>query len=121
MNRLITNRLFDEFFTNWDTAFFNGDHTYWRRENNNIITKDYDSHYECRVPLPGYKKENIKVTIKDGTVSLIAKQDDDTQSYSLALPDDVDASKLSAHHEDGLLTIKLKKEKEAQPIEIEIK
>ncbi|MAH46082.1 hypothetical protein CMI37_09630 [Candidatus Pacearchaeota archaeon] len=121
MKYTLSNRLFDEFFTNWDTAFFEGDHSYWRRDKNNIVTKDYGDHYECRIPLPGFKKENIKITVKDGTVLLQAKQDDDTASYSFLLPEETDVSKLSASHEDGLLTVKLEKAEKAKPIELDIK
>ena len=121
MRYTLSNRLFDEFFTNWDTAFFNGDHSYWRRDNNHILAKDYGDFYEWRVPLPGYKKENIKATIKDGMVLLIAKQDDDIASYSFALPEDSDASRMSASYEDGLLVVKLEKAEKAKAIELEIK
>ncbi len=121
MKYTLTNRLFDEFFTNWDNAYFDGDHSYWRRENNNVKSKELKDSYEYYVPLPGYKKENIKATVKDGAVFLLAKQDDDTASYSFLLPEDADVSKLSASHEDGLLTVKLEKAEKAKAIELDIK
>ena len=107
---IITNRLFDEFFTNWDSAFFEGDHSYWRR-NDRVRTKELKDSYEYYVPLPGIKKENIKATVKDGAVLLSVECAENTASYSFTLPDDVNVSKLSASHEDGLLTIKISNKK----------
>ena len=113
---MITNRLFNEFFTNWDNAFFDGDHSYWRRANNNVNWKESEDAYEYKVPLPGFKKESIKATVKDDLVYLRAEQGEDTASYTLLLPDDVDVSKLSATHEDGLLTVRLEKAEKAKPV-----
>ena len=117
---IITNRLFDEFFTNWDSAFFEGDHSYWRR-NDRVRTKELKDSYEYYVPLPGIKKENIKATVKDGAVLLSVECAENTASYSFTLPDDVNVSKLSASHEDGLLTIKIEKAEEAKAVELVIK
>ena len=120
MNTLTTNRLFNDVFTNWDRAFFDGDHSYWRRDNT-VKGQALENSYEYYVPLPGFKKENIKVTVKDGEVYLLAKQGDDTASYSFLIPEDADPSKLSAKHEDGLLTISVEKLEETKAIEIKVK
>ena len=118
---MLTNRLFNDVFTNWDRAFFDGDHSYWRRDNN-VRSKELEGAYEYYVPLPGFKKEDIKATIHDGQAYLIAKKGDSTVSYSFFVPDDADITKKpSARHEDGLLTIKLNKKEGAKAIEINIK
>ena len=120
MNTLrITNALFDNFFTNSDRAFLEGDHTYWRR-NNTVKGKELEDSYEYNVPLPGFKKENIKATVADGEVYIVAKQDDSTASYSFLIPEAGDVSGMSASHNDGLLTVKINKKESEKKIELTI-
>ena len=117
----LTNRLFDQVFTNWDSAFFDGDHSYWRRRGNeNIKWKEHENSYEYYIPLPGLKKENIKATVKDGVVFIKAGEGENVVSYSFLVPEDADFSKMSASHEDGLLTIALEKSEKAKAIELKI-
>ena len=116
---MLTTRLFNDVLTNWDRAFFDGDYSYWRRENN-ARGRELEDSYEYYVPLPGFKKENIKAPVEDGLVYVLAKQDEETASYSVLLPEGVDASSLDARHEDGLLTIKVRKKESERRIELKI-
>ena len=115
----LTNSLFDNFLTNWDRSFLDGDHSYWRRTNE-ISRKTLDDSYEFSMPLAGFRKSDIKASIKDEQVYILAKRDDDTSSYSLFVPDDADSSTLSAKHEDGMLTIKINKKEEKKSVDIAI-
>ena len=115
----LTNRLFDNFFTNADRAFFEGDHTYWRR-NNTVKGKELEDSYEYSIPLAGFKKENIKATVDEGEVYIVAKQDDSTASYSFLLPDGGDISSMSASHKDGMLTVIINKKESEKKIELAI-
>ena len=115
----LTNSLFDNFLTNWDRAFFEGDHSYWRRDNC-VRSSEKEDSYEYYVPLAGFKKEDIKVSLSDGLVHILAKKKDDTASYSFELPEGGDASKLSAEHEDGLLTVIVGRLESVEPKTIKI-
>ena len=120
MNTLsLTNALFDNFFTNSDRAFFEGDHTYWRRKNS-VRGKELEDSYEYSIPLAGFKKENIKATVDDGEVYIVAKQDDSTASYSFLLPEGGDISGMFASYIDGLLTVKINKKESEKKIELTI-
>ena len=116
----LTNSLFDNFLTNWDNAFFEGDHSYWRRKDNSLNFRESEDNYEFYISLAGFKKEDIAARIDDGRVHITAKDGDSAASYSFALPDEVDASVLSAKHENGLLTITIPKLERAKAITIAI-
>lgn len=118
----ITNELFNNFITNWDKAFFDGDYSYWRRKDSSVNCRETEDSYEYYVPLAGFKKEDIAAQLDDGRVYIVVKQEEkDTTSCSFALPnDDVDISGLSAKHEDGLLTVTIPKSEKAKAITIAI-
>ena len=122
MMRTLTlrNNLFNDFLTDWNDAFFSEDYSYWRRNHKQINSTELDNSFEYYVPLPGFKKKDIKATINDGVVSLLAERDGSTASYSFSLPERVDISTLSAKHEDGLLTISVEKEEKVKPKSIKI-
>ena len=117
---ILINRLFDDVFTNYDRAFFNEDHSYWRRDTH-VRSREHEDSYEYYVPLAGFKKEDIKVTIKGDEALVQAKKDENTATYSFLIPEDGDLSRLSANHEDGLLTVKIEKAEKAKAIEVKIK
>jgi len=87
--------------------------------------------------LPGMKKEEIKVAVKDDALTVSGERefrsesDDDEYvrrelrsgsfSRSFTLPDTVDSDKVSADYRDGLLEITLAKREELKPKEIEVK
>jgi HSP20 family protein len=89
-----------------------------------------------RAELPGLKKDQIKLTLKDDvlTVSGERKQEADTQNgehirrervfggfeRAIALPFPVNQSTIAAGFEDGVLTITLPKAEEAKPRQIAI-
>ena len=120
--RLIkTNNVFDLF----DQAFLNEDYSFWRRPSNLTSTsayawKDLGDAYDLHIPLPGFKREHIKVEVDDGLMSVLAKRDDDDASYSFHLPETADVSKLSAKMEDGLLNIRAEKLEKSKKIQLKI-
>ena len=117
----MTNALFDNFLTNWDKAFFDGDYSYWRRRDSSIECRETDDSYEYYVPLAGFRKEDIAARVDEGRVHIAAKKGEDTISYSFALPnEEVNTSSLSAKHEDGLLTVNIPKTEKAKAITIAI-
>jgi HSP20 family protein len=90
-----------------------------------------------KAELPGVKKEDVKVGIEDGVLSISGERkfEEETKkenylrverSYgaftrSFTLPTRVDSSKVAAEFKDGLLQVTLPKRKEAKPKGIEVK
>ena len=106
------------FWDSWDKAFFEED---WGRWRENIVPhKEHKDHYEYWINLAGFKKENVEAVIHKCVVVVKAEKDGSTSDHSFYLNDDADVSTLSSKLEDGLLTIKVKKRKEAVPKKIKI-
>jgi HSP20 family molecular chaperone IbpA len=79
-----------------------------------------DSGFEVEIPVPGFKIEQIELVVKENILTLTAKSERRAFTRSLQLPDDVDAQKIQASVADGLLTLVLHREPDAQPRRIEI-
>jgi len=87
--------------------------------------------------LPGMKKDNIKVTVQDGMLTVSGsrefKKEDKNEDYvrneinsgsfsrSFTLPESVNSEKITADYKEGLLEIKLDKLEEVKPKEIDVK
>jgi len=88
------------------------------------------------VELPGLKKKDVKISMDDGVLTLQGERKFEREekkedyhrveraygsfSRSFTLPSNVDASKIQATMEEGILTIAIPKKEEAKPKEIEI-
>ena len=88
------------------------------------------------VELPGMRKEDIEISLHDGTLTISGerKREDNsngdkaerTERYvgtfrrSIALPTRVDAGKVSATYRDGILTVTLPKAEEVKPKQIQV-
>jgi HSP20 family protein len=88
------------------------------------------------VELPGMRKEDIQISLHDGTLTITGERqsasgDGETAERnerfsgkfrrSVTLPTRVDAAKVSANYKDGVLTVTLPKAEEAKPkIEVSI-
>jgi HSP20 family protein len=99
-------------------------------ESANIATDLYedDANVYARLELPGFKKEELSVQLENSvlTVSVerkAGKEDDESLSFerSVTIPEGVEADKVSAKYEDGVLTVTLPKTPERKPKLIEIK
>jgi HSP20 family protein len=93
-------------------------------------------HFEAVVELPGMRKEDIDISLHDGTLTISGERkrasDKDgetaqrTERYvgtfrrSIALPARVDANKVSASYQDGILKVTLPKAEEAKPKQIQV-
>lgn len=91
---------------------------------------------EVKAELPGMKKEDIKVTVKDNVLSLtgerkLEKEEKDKTYHrierfygkfcrSIQLPSDVEADKVKASYKDGVLHITLPKPESAKPKQIDV-
>jgi HSP20 family protein len=95
------------------------------------------NHYELTAELPGFKKEEVTVQVKDGVLELNAAQPEakaDAEAQWLLrerrkaafqrtfrLPRDVDGDSIEAAFQDGLLVLTLPKKEEAKPRTVSIK
>src|SRR5438093_13396109 len=88
------------------------------------------------VELPGMKKEDIKISLRDGTLTISGERKSQTSNgekaerteryigkfrRSITLPTRVDADKISATYRDGILTVPLPNAEEEKPKQVEIK
>jgi HSP20 family protein len=88
------------------------------------------------VELPGMRKEEIEISLHDGTLTIAGERKAEagngekaerTERYvgkfrrSISLPVRVDANKVGATYRDGILTVTLPKAEEAKPKQIEVR
>ena len=87
------------------------------------------------VELPGMRREDIEISLHDGTLTISGERKRETSNgekaerteryigkfrRSITLPTCVDATKVSATYRDGILTVTLPKAEEAKPKQIPI-
>ena len=88
------------------------------------------------VELPGMRKEEIEISLHDGSLTIAGERKSEagsgekaerTERYigkfrrSISLPVQVDANKVSATYRDGILTVTLPKAEEAKPKQITVR
>lgn len=126
-------RLFEDAWRgNWPTA------TTWAGFDSPALDiHETDSAYTVAVPLPGINPDDINVRMQDGTLTISGelpqpKVEDNAKvvvqeryygkfSRSVTLPAHVDASKVEATYDNGVLNLSLPKLPEAQPKQIAVK
>lgn len=102
-----------------------------------VDISETDGEYVIKAELPDVKKEDVKVTLEDGVLTLTGerrqeKEEKNTQyhrverSYgsfvrSFSLPDLVDETKVKAEYKDGMLNLHLPKSEKTKPRAIEVK
>lgn len=91
------------------------------------LYEDKDNTY-VRAELPGINREDISVEVVDGYLTIAAMRKDGTgdaaQSFnfsrSVSITDEVEADKVTAAYENGVLTVTLPKREEAKPKKITV-
>ena len=99
------------------------------------ITED-DKEYLIKTELPEMKKEDVKVTVENGVLTISGERkfekEEKKKKYhrvergygtfmrSFTLPDDADANKIKADFKNGVLTLRLLKSEHAKPKQIEV-
>jgi len=81
-----------------------------------------------RAELPGANRDSRSVEIVDGSLSIKASRQQQsaegeetvTVSRLVALPDDVQADKVTATYENGVLTVTLTRQEEAKPRKVNV-
>jgi HSP20 family protein len=88
-----------------------------------------ENHTYVRAELPGVNRDDINVEMTDGYLTIAAArkngadgQEEESFSFSRAvsIADEVDANKVSAAYENGVLTVTLPKREEAKPKKISV-
>lgn len=91
------------------------------------LYEDKDNAY-VRAELPGISRDDIHVELVDGYLNISATHKDKTESgeesytlnRSLSVPETVQADKISAAYENGVLNITLPKREESKPRKISV-
>ena len=100
------------------------------------ISED-DKEYLIKAELPEVKREDVKVTAEEGTLTITGERKFEKEekgkkyhrverSYgsfvrNFSLPDDASAAKVRAEFKDGVLSVHLPKTQKAKPQQIEVK
>ena len=96
-----------------------------------------DKEYLVKAELPEVRKEDVKVTVENGLLSISGERkfekEENGRKYhrveraygsfvrSFSLPDDVDTDKVEAKYSDGVLRVHVAKSEAAKPKQIEVK
>lgn len=128
--RSMFNDLFDE---NLDRSSAQPTPSKWHPAVDVLESKDS---YVIRAELPGMKREDIKVEVKDGTLVLSGERTSEKPAEgveyrhvervnakfwrSFSLPETVKHDGIEATYKDGLLEIRVPKAEEAKPRQIEV-
>ncbi|MFW5874141.1 MAG: Hsp20/alpha crystallin family protein [Verrucomicrobiota bacterium] len=88
-----------------------------------------DQNYYARLELPGVKKDAIDIELENAVLTVSSSQEEESGDSrrsvsfqrSISVPDGIDAGKVSAKLEDGVLTITLPKEETRKPRQISVK
>lgn len=101
-----------------------------------VDISETDSEYLIKGEIPGVKKEDVKVTIQDGMLTIQGERKQEKEekgkkfhrierSYgsfvrSFRVPDDADENSVKAEFKDGMLNVTLAKSAKAKPKAIEV-
>lgn len=131
-------RVFDRFM---DESLFDMP-TLWQRGNGQanslaLDVAEQDDKFVVKASVPGINPEEIEVTFTDGLLTIKGETKEDhevkEENYHLrerhygsfmrriALPTNIDAEKIDATNENGVLTLTLPKAEEVKPRRIEVK
>ncbi|MBO8152607.1 MAG: Hsp20/alpha crystallin family protein [Candidatus Marinimicrobia bacterium] len=127
------NRLFDSFFAPTEEE----EETFATRFYPAVDIEEKDKEYYVTVELPGVKKNDVKVAVKDNLLMISgekkSEKEEKGKNYhrservfgsfqrTFRLPELVDQDNISAEYKDGVLHITIPKKEEAVSKEIEIK
>lgn len=97
-----------------------------------VLDDETDTAYTVSLALPGFKRDQVAVEVLDGVLSVTAAKAGANPAHgdeayarnrvsrSIALPSDVEAGKIEAKLEDGLLTLTLPKTPAAVPRKVAV-
>ncbi|MGD2270240.1 MAG: Hsp20/alpha crystallin family protein [Desulfobacterales bacterium] len=96
-----------------------------------------DNEFIIKAEIPEVKKENVKVTVDSGVLTIRGERKQETEekdkkfhrveryygsfTRSFTLPDNVDETKIEASFKDGMLNLQIPKTEASKPKAIEVK
>ena len=102
-----------------------------------VDISETDGEYQIKAEIPDVKKEDVKVTVEDGVLTIQGERKHEKEekgkkyhrierSYgsfvrTFSLPDVIDDEKVKAEFKDGVLNLHLPKSEKAKPKAIEVK
>lgn len=123
------NRIFDTFFGQNDSART-------RRWVPAMDLAETEDHLVLRADLPGLKREDVEIEVKDGVLTISgerrAQQEERSEGFhrierafgtfsrSLTLPKGVDPEQVGADFEDGVLEVRIPKPEDTKPVRVQI-
>ncbi len=102
-----------------------------------VDVSESDNDFVVRAEIPGVRKEDVNVTVENGVLTISAESKSETEEKegarvirqerrygkymrSLRLSADIDESKVTATHKDGVLQVTLPKAEEVKPKRISV-
>ena len=129
------NRFMPSLFGQWPRGFDGGRAELSWRPSADI--SETDKEYLIHAELPSVKKEDVKVTVDDGVITIAGerrqeKEDKSTKQHrverfygrferSFFLPENVDSNAIRCENSDGVLTVHMPKAKADKPAPKQIK
>jgi HSP20 family protein len=118
--------IFDSFFNDsYLPGFFDRDSRVEKPYIPAVNVEENEKEYRIEVAAPGMEKEDLKVSVNDGVLTISAERKSENEekrdtyirrefgyttfSRSFTLPEEVDAEKISAKHKNGVLSIQVPK------------
>lgn len=102
-----------------------------------VNIRETKHHYQLEVAVPGFKKDDFKITTEDGILTISAETSKDEKeekegytrrefscasfSRSFKLPDNVEEDAIHANYQNGLLELELKRTGKNQTARKEVK
>ena len=102
-----------------------------------VDISESDGEYQIKAEIPDVKKEDVKVTLEDGVLTIQGErkheQEEKGKKYhriersygsfvrTFSLPDVIDEEKVKAEFKDGVLNLSLPKSEKAKPKAIDVK
>ena len=133
MPSLFTENLFDDFFNDFDEDFFGKKNPLYGKHARNMMKTDVretEKTYELDIDLPGFKKDEIQIELKDGYLTVSAekgldKDEEDKKgkyirkeryagalSRTFYLGEEIREEEIMAKFENGILSVSIPKEEE---------
>lgn len=128
------NRLFDNFFRSGMSEDTSTTMSVWTPA---VDIAEFDNEYRVKVELPGVNKNDVRITLESNILTIKGEKKQEKESKgqethriervygafqrSFTLPTTVQADRIDAVFNDGVLTVTLPKAEEAKPKQIEVK
>lgn len=82
--------------------------------------EEKDSHFMVSMDVPGIPKKDLHIEVKDGQISVSGERKNLKFSRMFSLPAGVDADKIEAQYQDGVLSLAIPKSESAKARQIKI-